>query len=660
MEDHLNIPIDMSNGSRRARCNQRMKNLKATDHSSIPNSSGQRQANKHMIHELYDAIKDGDVDRFVDALERVLLEKNLSLTAISDQVTPSENSMLHVAITFGHEEIAKLVAHHFPTLINRRNICGDTALHIAARTPRSNSNLINALLERTNMNDDQSQESMITITRIKNELGNTALHEAVMIRGNLNQVGTLVKEDPEVVHYLNEAGLKNEQMQSGLLIKIWCGTIHVAYKLLRKKKDLTPPSKQDWMELILEQKLELMYSKDEEGNNPLHYAARKGYLKGVRLLLKKDREIALESNSKGLLPIHLACKEGHIDVVKEFLQQEWLHPIELLSKSGQNILHIAAKSRKDHVVKYILRNKNLEKLLDQQDRKGNTPLHLAAESMYPKTVLFLTHAMRHKIQVQNKENLKPIDVVHLRSKNPYSNTFGELLTMYILSSDGSLLSWEEIKVYLLSRHKQLPQTQLYKDRINTLLLVSILVATVTFAAGFTVPGGTDDKHGTAIMENNKMFQTFIICDMVAMYTSIIGTFFLLLAQVNYRYLAVSSFYLALFFVVLALVAMSLAFTAAAYLVVRNTAWLANFILVVGSFFLSTFLIGLSPFFLWHPFGSGLHFSLQNRIWYSFVKMIIQLFGSYETWVLGKLAYDMEESDSETEGSSQQKNNVINK
>ncbi|KAJ7981451.1 Ankyrin repeat-containing protein family [Quillaja saponaria] len=125
--DHLNIPIDMSNGSWRERCNQRIHNLKANDNSSIPNSSGERQANKHMIPELYDATKEGDVDHFVDALERVSHEKKLSMTAIFDQATPAENSILHVAIKFGHEEIAELVAHHFPTLLNRRNINGDTA-----------------------------------------------------------------------------------------------------------------------------------------------------------------------------------------------------------------------------------------------------------------------------------------------------------------------------------------------------------------------------------------------------------------------------------------------------------------------------------------------------------------------------------------------------
>ncbi|KAJ7981455.1 Protein ACCELERATED CELL DEATH 6 [Quillaja saponaria] len=698
--DHLNIPIDTSNGSWRERCNQRIQNLKANDHSSIPNSSVERQANKHMIPELYDAIKEGDVDHFVDALERVLQEKKLHLIAISDQVTPAENSMLHLAIIFESEDIAELLAHHFPVLLNSRNINGDTALHVTARNHRSNSNLIEIVLfhyeKYSKETRDDSQNQGLPITRIKNELGNTALHEAVMIRGNLIQVSSLFAADPEVVHYQNEAGksplylavdidkeflevllqvsFKNiieeplqqgnsplhaailqgariEQKRPDLFVNTWRGTKRIAHQLLRDRKDLTPPSK-DLMEVILEKRPELMYSKDEKGCNALHFAAWIGYLKGVRILLEKDSQSALERNSKGHLPIHLACRH-RLGVVKAFLQQEWFDPIELLNKEGQNILHIAAKKGNNNVVKYILRNKKLESLLNQKDRKGNTPLHLATKSIYPKTVVLLTQDKRVEVNHLNNQQLTPYDVALLHPNIP--RTIRESTTCIILHSAGSFLTKKGYELLRQKWHRRRLRVEWFKDKVSTLLLVSILVATVTFAAGFTVPGGFNssgsDDHGTAILVNRKMFQTFIICDTVAMYSSIIGTFILLFAQLNDFNLGLRAFYLALNWVVGALVTMSVAFMAAIYLIVRNTTWLANVILVVGIFFLSSFLIGFLPFFLRRPF--GYHSLLLKHVWYFLIKTFILLFGGG----YGKMIYDMEDSDSGRDSDDMQKNSV---
>ncbi|KAJ7950730.1 Ankyrin repeat family protein [Quillaja saponaria] len=68
------------------------------------------------------------------------------------------------------------------------------------------------------------------------------------------------------------------------------------------------------------------------------------------------------------------------------------------------------------------------------------------------------------------------------------------------------------------------QDELSKDRVNTLLLMSTLVAAITFAAGFAMPGGYNNSNpdqGLATMLYKHFFAVFLIYDCIAMYSSII-------------------------------------------------------------------------------------------------------------------------------------------
>ena len=60
-------------------------------------------------------------------------------------------------------------------------------------------------------------------------------------------------------------------------------------------------------------------------------------------------------------------------------------------------------------------------------------------------------------------------------------------------------------------------TDKYKDRTGTLLLVATLVATVTFAAAFTMPGGHKESGGMAKFLGKPMFHVFVISNSIAMY-----------------------------------------------------------------------------------------------------------------------------------------------
>uniref|UniRef100_A0A803M2U0 PGG domain-containing protein n=1 Tax=Chenopodium quinoa TaxID=63459 RepID=A0A803M2U0_CHEQI len=76
-----------------------------------------------------------------------------------------------------------------------------------------------------------------------------------------------------------------------------------------------------------------------------------------------------------------------------------------------------------------------------------------------------------------------------------------------------------------------PETNLDQMR-NTLSVVAALLATITFAAGFTLPGGLDDKSGNAILAKKAAFLVFILADAYAMCMSMLVLFCLIWSMVS--------------------------------------------------------------------------------------------------------------------------------
>jgi hypothetical protein len=174
----------------------------------------------------------------------------------------------------------------------------------------------------------------------------------------------------------------------------------------------------------------------------------------------------------------------------------------------------------------------------------------------------------------------------------------QLLTGWALGSAGAL---HENRKKIFSRYSG--EQDGIMEYINYLSVVGVLVATVSFTAGLTVPGGfnsSDDGpagQGMATLADQWMFQVFIICDTIAMSFSIIGSFILLWSQL--RDIIAETLKYALFFVLVALYALSLAFIFAVCLVVSKIHWLWYLVLLLGLFLLGS--LHTLNFLWWFPF-----------------------------------------------------------
>ncbi|KAJ0112166.1 hypothetical protein Patl1_02228 [Pistacia atlantica] len=93
---------------------------------------------------------------------------------IFKKLGPLNNSLLHLVASFGNEDLTKLMAGQFPTLIIQTNSHGDTPLHVAARVGMLSTAEILVNHEK-DLHPDEPRP-----LRMKNNEGNTALHEALL------------------------------------------------------------------------------------------------------------------------------------------------------------------------------------------------------------------------------------------------------------------------------------------------------------------------------------------------------------------------------------------------------------------------------------------------------------------------------------------------
>ncbi|KAJ9178613.1 hypothetical protein P3X46_010482, partial [Hevea brasiliensis] len=335
---------------------------------------------------------------------------------------------------------------------------------------------------------------------------------------------------------------------------------------------------------------ELLQLKDGKGRNVLHWAAHRGNLNAVGFLSRKFRWSMFEMDDKGFFPIHIASKKGHVNVITELLKH-WPYPTELLSREGQNILHVAAKSGKNNVVKYILETPALEKLLNARDINGNTPLHLAAMHSHPAVVL--TNCALWSAGAKQSLDLK----IH-KQKGKGSN------------------------------YQKAPATQWLKEWVGMLLMVETLVATVTFTAAFTVPGGYNGSEnpdkGMATMLNGHMFRLFVVCNTMAFYSSIISIFSMFWTVTSDYHLVATAYKLSLRLFLLALGMMSIAFMAAVHVAVSRLSWLAYYTLIMGIISL----VILLTMFLAYVFPLHLRPYVMRYISYYISLAIVHLLGPY--------------------------------
>uniref|UniRef100_A0A1D1XNL4 Ankyrin repeat-containing protein At5g02620 n=1 Tax=Anthurium amnicola TaxID=1678845 RepID=A0A1D1XNL4_9ARAE len=459
----------------------------------------------------------------------------------------------------------------------------DTPLHSAARA--GNLGVVKEILTETN------QDELKDLLSKQNQSGETALYVASEY-GYVDVVSEMMK------HY--------DVVSAGINAKNGYDALHIAAK----------QGDADILKILLGALPELSMTVDLSNTTALHTAATQGHIEVVNLLLEADENLAKIARSNGKTALHSAARNGHLEVVKALLKKG-LGIASRNDKKGQTALHMAVKGQNMEVVEELLKCE--PSLINLVDTKGNTALHIATRKGRAQIVRRLLELKETDTKVINRSGETALDAAE---KTGHSDIVATLLEHGVQSARNIKAPnpARELKQTVSDIkhevHSQLEHTYQTRKRvqgiakrlnklhaeglnnaINSTTVVAVLIATVAFAAIFTVPGqyagGQNDippgaTPGEANVADQKAFMIFFVFDSVSLFISLAVVVVQTSVVVIERKAKKQMMAIINKLMWLACVFISVSFLALSFIVVgRRERWLAIGVTIVGTTILAT-------------------------------------------------------------------------
>ncbi|KAK7821279.1 ankyrin repeat-containing protein [Quercus suber] len=398
---------------------------------------------------------------------------------------------------------------------------------------------------------DGNEDVNLNLTQLT-EGGNSVLHVAA-ISGKVQIARRILAIDsqPSLLYKKNKKG------DTALHIAARLGHFNMTKHLITCANDRE-----------VEAKMELLRMENLEKNTALHEAIKNDYYDIMQLLIKEDPGLTSLTNNAGESPLFLAVDRGFYKIAIHILEavpkcsnvgrksMNVLHAAVIRTQRNRTALHLAAENGNSKLVKVFLQTLATEDLINQQDKEGNTPFHLAAIEGRYALLMMLAKDRRIDWMAMNKAGMSTVDIIQSdkRLKSGKKEKFMSKLnrddirlslerivdrhTMEVQTFDteghGQLIQETERNEHaeqnkvkdtaLIATKKRLKRQEAIRKMVDLNFVVATIIASVTYAAVIQVPGGNDDD-GEAALRENKDFKKFMFFNACAFVFSLLSMLF---------------------------------------------------------------------------------------------------------------------------------------